>query len=253
MSLEEKLAQLSKTLGREMATDSPPSYLELRKEHAQLAQQDTDIMQRDARMKRVNSLQGASDLNPKWRFDSLVIDEQDIAEAYEFSQSYIYAFGDPSFRDNPHMVIVYGDYGRGKSHLTGAIAHELIEQHEISVLYRQLQNLLQLRIYSHDFNSQDQVSQHFNVIENDLKNVDLLILDEVAVNESVLTQTAQIWLGTILRERFSNKKKCILITNHNLPELANALGPFCSESIREYDTHKLHFVGPSRREDFINS
>ena len=45
-----------------------------------------------------------------------------------------------------------------------------------------------------------------------------------------------------------NKKNCILITNHNLAELENALGRYCFESIKEYDTYKVRFQGPSRRE-----
>ncbi|MDY6884213.1 MAG: flavodoxin, partial [Pseudomonadota bacterium] len=65
----------------------------------------------------------------------------------------------------------------------------------------------------------------------------------------ILKKNAQSWFGNLLRQRLVNKKNCILITNHNLAELENALGRYCYESIREYDTYKVRFQGPSRRDE----
>ena len=76
---------------------------------------------------------------------------------------------------------------------------------------------------------------------------DLLILDEVCVNETVLKKNAQSWLGNLLRQRKAANKNCILITNHNLNDLESAIGRYCFESIREYETYQVHFQGPSRR------
>ena len=145
-------------------------------------------------------------------------------------------------------MIFYGDYGRGKSHIAGAIAHELIEKYETSVLYRQLSSLLDMRFFSYDFNSKDSVGENFRRLQRDLLNVDLLILDEVCVNETMLKKNAQSWLGNLLRQRLVNHKNCILITNHELPDLEIALGKYCAESINEYDKYKVRFTGPSRRE-----
>ena len=75
----------------------------------------------------------------------------------------------------------------------------------------------------------------------------MLILDEVCVNETALKKNSQSWLGNLLRQRLVNKKNCILITNHNLGDLEQALGRYCFESIKEYDTYKVRFSGPSRR------
>jgi len=36
-----------------------------------------------------------------------------------------------------------------------------------------------------------------------------------------------------------------------LQELENALGSYCFESIKEYDTYKVRFQGPSRRKEII--
>ena len=150
------------------------------------------------------------------------------------------------------MMLFYGDYGRGKSHIAGAIAHELIEQYEITVLYRQLSTLMEMRHFSFDFGSQDNIGQRFREAHQELLDVDLLILDEVCVNESMLKKNQQSWLGNLLRQRLVNKKNCILITNHNLTELELALGKYCFESIKEYDTYKVRFSGPSRRDGLVN-
>jgi DNA replication protein DnaC len=149
------------------------------------------------------------------------------------------------------MMIFYGDYGRGKSHIAGAIAHQLIDQYEITVLYRQLQSLLEMRFSSYDYQSNDNAPEKFREINRQLQEVDLLILDEVCVNESMLKKTTQSWLGNLLRQRLIDNKNCILITNHNLKDLENALGRYCFESIKEYETYKVRFQGPSRRKKVI--
>jgi DNA replication protein DnaC len=132
--------------------------------------------------------------------------------------------------------------------MAGAIAHELIEKYETSVLYRQLSSLLDMRLFSYDFNATDNAGERFRSLQADLLSVDLLILDEVCVNETMLKKNAQSWLGNLLRQRFVNHKNCILITNHDLNDLEVALGKYCSESINEYNKYKVHFTGPSRRE-----
>jgi DNA replication protein DnaC len=164
------------------------------------------------------------------------------------ARSFIAAHKDPKWRvSRSHMMIFYGDYGRGKSHIAGAIAQELINKFETSVLYRQLQTLLDMRLFSYDYQAQDQASFRYREVNQQLLDVDLLILDEVCVNETVLKKNAQSWLGNLLRQRKAANKNCILITNHNLTDLESAIGRYCFESIREYETYQVHFQGPSRR------
>jgi DNA replication protein DnaC len=170
-----------------------------------------------------------------------------------FAESFISAYADPAFRQQAsHMFIFYGDYGRGKSHLAGAIAHHLIEHYETTVLYRQLSSLMEMRFYSYDYDAKDGIAEQFRESQQDLLKVELLILDEVCVNETMLKKNAQSWLGNLLRLRQAAKKNCILITNHNLNDLQTAIGRYCTESIKEYDTYKIHFQGPSRRDEFAD-
>lgn len=250
-SLNDKLNRLAGLLGKGkplLEPDQAVDFDSVRKEYEKQANQEVSALQQDSRQHRIEQLYGRSDLNPRWTFDTLVQDSDDVKEAISIAQSFIAAHADPNWRKNSsHMMIFYGDYGRGKSHIAGAIAHQLISQFETTVLYRQLSSLLEMRFFSYDFSSTDNVGQQFREIQRELLNVDLLILDEVCVNETMLKKNTQSWLGNLLRQRLVEHKNCILITNHNLQELETALGKYCFESIKEYDTYKVKFSGPSRR------
>lgn len=249
--ITDKIANLAKALNKPVDPDNEYiDYKTLRKQYEAQANEEISQLQQRSKKARVEAIHGRSDLNPKWTFSNLVEDSDDVIEAVSIAQSFIAAHDDPAWRQSgSHMMIFYGDYGRGKSHIAGAIAHQLIDQYEISVLYRQLSTILEMRNFSYDFSASDNAGQRFREIHHELLNVDLLILDEVCVNESILKKNAQSWFGNLLRQRLVNKKNCILITNHNLAELENALGRYCYESIREYDTYKVRFQGPSRRDE----
>ena len=252
-SLKDKLNQLARAMGKPEVKDGFTEYETLRTEYERKANEEVRQLQQDSKKQRITDLHGRSDLNPRWTFANLIEDSEDVIEAVSIAQSFIAAHSDREWRQaGSHMMLFYGDYGRGKSHIAGAIAHELIEQYEITVLYRQLSTLMEMRHFSFDFGSQDNIGQRFREAHQELLDVDLLILDEVCVNESMLKKNQQSWLGNLLRQRLVNKKNCILITNHNLTELELALGKYCFESIKEYDTYKVRFSGPSRRDGLVN-
>ena len=136
--------------------------------------------------------------------------------------------------------------------MAGAIANKLIDDFEISVLYRQLSTLLEMRFFSYDYNAQDNIGEKFRETNKELLDVDLLILDEVCVNESTLKKNTQSWLGNLLRQRAAAHKNNILITNHSMAELESALGKYCFESMKEYETYMVRFFGPSRRNNITD-
>lgn len=250
-SLNDKLNRLAEVLGRNPVPPTDQKTVDfdsIKREYEQQANAEVQKLQQHSKQQRIEQLHGRSDLNPGWTFENLQEDSQDVIEAVNIAQSFIAAHADPNWRNNSsHMMIFYGDYGRGKSHIAGAIAHELIAQFETTVLYRQLSTLLEMRFFSYDYSSTDNIAQQFRYIQKELLSVDLLILDEVCVNETMLKKNAQSWLGNLLRQRLVDHKNCIMITNHNLNELETALGNYCFESLKEYDTYKVKFSGPSRR------
>jgi len=253
-TLQQRIAELKGVMGLDREAnaaniDIPKfDYKKNRQLHEQQANAELKQLQQQTKKKRIEQLHGRSELNPKWVFDNLQEDAQDVIEAVSIARSFIAAHKDPKWRQSrSHMMLFYGDYGRGKSHIAGAIAHELIDKFETSVLYRQLQTLLDMRLFSYDYQAEDKASMRYREVAQQLLDVDLLILDEVCVNETMLKKNAQSWLGNLLRQRRSANKNCILITNHNLADLETAIGRYCFESIREYETYQVHFQGPSRR------
>jgi DNA replication protein DnaC len=259
-SLNNKIQQLAKTLGKQVSnipsdeSFCSDNYAAIRKDYELQANQDISALQKSTQQDRIEQIYGRSDLNPRWTFETLQQDSEDVIEAVSIAQSFIAAHADPNWRKNSsHMMLFYGDYGRGKSHIAGAIAHQLISQYETTVLYRQLSSLLEMRFFSYDYSAKDNIGEQFREIQNELLSVDLLILDEVCVNETILKKNTQSWLGNLLRQRLVEHKNCILITNHTLSELEHALGNYCFESIKEYDTYKVKFSGPSRRKELSSS
>ncbi len=254
-TLQQRIAELKGVIGLDRQAnaanrDIPEfNYKQNRKLYEAQANADLQKLQQASKQKRIEQLHGRSELSNKWTFDTLIEDAQDVMEAVSIARSFIAAHQNPKWHQKgAHMMIFYGDYGRGKSHIAGAIAHELINKYETSVLYRQLQTLLDMRLFSYDYQAEDKASLRYREVNQQLLDVDLLILDEVCVNETVLKKNAQSWLGNILRQRKAANKNCILITNHNLSDLEVGLGRYCFESIREYITYQVRFQGPSRRQ-----
>ena len=242
----DKLEALGKRLGHN--TQVPrKSYQQCRAEYDVLANDDITKLQSEARQQRISQLIGQSDLNPEWVIDTFETKDLDAKHAYVAAKTFKDGHSDTSWCEHSHMLVFYGDYGRGKSHLAGAIAHRLIEENEVTVLYRQLSTLLDMKIQSHDFKSNASGRDEFKALTKLLLSVDLLILDEVCVNESKLSPSAQSWLGDLLRRRYAKKRHCIFITNHNIEALHKALGNYCFESIKQYHPEYVRFFGASRR------
>lgn len=248
-NLDHLLKQLEKktTKGLE-PNDYNFDYRQLRKQYERQANNDVRLAQQQSRLQRIQQLHRCSEIDPKWRFDTLIRDADDVNLAISTAKSFIAAHQDPDWRnEKAHMLFFYGDYGRGKSHLAGAIANDLIETHEISALYQCLPNVLESRNQSLQFQRTDGVAERFNALHHQLLHVELLILDEVCINETFLSKNAQSFLGNLLRKRYITNKNCILITNHHLPNFEQAVGAYCFESVMQYDPMMVEFSGPSRR------
>lgn len=249
-NLEQLLQQLEQqTANAASPHDQIYDYHQLRQQYERQANNDVRLAQQHSRLQRIEQLHQSSEIDPKWRFDTLIQDADDVTLAISTAKSFIAAHQDPDWRnEKAHMLFFYGDYGRGKSHLAGAIANDLIETHEISALYQCLPNVLESRNQSLQFQRTDGVAERFNALNQQLLNVELLILDEVCINETYLSKNAQSFLGNLLRKRYLTNKNCILITNHNLPNFNQAVGAYCFESVMQYDPMMVEFSGPSRRQ-----
>src|SRR5574344_3193 len=85
-----------------------------------------------------------------------------------------------------------------------------------------------------------------------LYNIDLLVIDEVAVDNTSLSDAQRRDLGGILRCRKNNGRNTIIISNSKPENLYNCVGEYCWESIKNYEpVYLLEVCGSNRRQKTI--
>lgn len=105
-------------------------------------------------------------------------------------------------------IIMQGQNGTGKSHLSIAIAHELIEQSLVNVRVGSFIKIaMEIR---KNFDSENEVVDH-------LSNIDLLILDDFGKEKS--TPWIQQLSYLVINERYEKKKPTIITTNYSGQDL----------------------------------
>ena len=140
-------------------------------------------------------------------------------------------------RENPRNLILFGNYGTGKSHLAVSIAKELMDS-GVACIFVTVQKLLTLIKQTYDRGS--------NASEGDLltalEDVAVLILDDIGAEQ--LTEWGTPKLFEILDTR---QGKCtIYTTNHNEQELIEKLGPR-NVSRMYFDADEIELNGPDYR------
>ena len=116
----------------------------------------------------------------------------------------------------------------GKSMLAGAIAHKLMREYLVQVEFRQWHT-----IYTRLQMLRDNEKDYYNYLEM-LQTVQLLVIDEIAVDNTKLSDAQMRDLGMILRSRKNNGKNTIIISNANPEVIPRLIGDFCWESIKNY-------------------
>ncbi|WP_368163367.1 DnaA/Hda family protein [Aeromonas sp. R6-2] len=216
-------------------------YETLRKEYESKANAEVRELQKQARQDRIKRLIAQADLNPEWIFERM--DQQDPALQYAIETARYFISGFEHWeKSGGGCMLIYGDYGTGKSTLAGAVAHELIERHQKSVIFQQWASIVD-RLFFNVIEDQEERNQYRRALEE----VDLLIIDEVAANRAKLTESQSSFLGHLLRRRRNLSKSVILITNHAPESLHRAIGDFSFEAIKAFNPVDIHLAGPSRR------
>jgi len=216
-------------------------YEQLRQQYEQQANADVRLLQQQSRQLRIERLIAQADLNPEWRFTRM--DQQDpvLAHAIQTAQYFISGF-EHWAQQGGSCVLIFGHYGTGKSTLAGAIAHELIEQHQKSVIFQQWASIVD-RLFFGVLEDPEERNHYRRALEE----VDLLIIDELCANRAKLAESQSSFLGHLLRRRRNLSKSVILITNHNPGSLHQAVGDFCFEAIKAFNPVDIQLTGPSRR------
>ena len=99
-------------------------YAQLRKHYERLANEDVKREQHACRHHRIQHLIEQADLNPRWTFENLDVNDPLLATAIGTARSFVDGF---QHWENAggRGLFIYGDYGTGKSTIAGAIAHDL--------------------------------------------------------------------------------------------------------------------------------
>ncbi|MDX1266359.1 MAG: AAA family ATPase, partial [Oceanisphaera sp.] len=112
------------------------NYLDLKRQYEQQANIEVRQAQKEAQQKRTERLLAQADLNPEWVFDNMERDDPALSHHIDTAHHFINAF-DHWEEKGGAAILIYGNFGTGKSTLAGAIAHDLIYQHQTSVIFQQ--------------------------------------------------------------------------------------------------------------------
>lgn len=221
-------------------------YETLRKEYDAKANAEVRELQKAARQERIQKLIAQADLNPDWVFAKMDANDPALQYPVETARYFISGF-EHWEKSGGGCMLIYGDYGTGKSTLAGAVAHELIALHQKSVIFQQWASIVD-RLFFNVIPDQDERNQYRRALEE----VDLLIIDEVSANRAKMAESQSSFLGHLLRRRRNLSKSVIIITNHTPQSLHQAIGDFSYEAIKAFNPVDIHLSGPSRRPSIGN-
>ena len=246
------------------------SYEDFRRMNDRAALRDNESVIADGRRERAARLLEETDINPDWTFSRMTVDSGNqavvmAAEQYindfiscmrqrkereELSREAERGYSDAIMRlasvPKRHFpsLLIWGEYGVGKSMLAGSIAHELLKQ-GITVIFSQFADIIRKIYYT---KNEDNLGY-----QRQLENVDLLIIDEVGVDRREVNENQAMLLGKILRTRYNRGLGAILITNQKPDEsggksqLHMSLTDYSYESIKMLNPLVLELRGRNRR------
>lgn len=246
------------------------SYEDFRRMNDRAALRDNESVIADGRRERAARLLEETDINPDWTFSRMTVDSGNqavvmAAEQYindfiscmrqrkereELSREAEMGYSDAIMRlasvPKRHFpsLLIWGEYGVGKSMLAGSIAHELLKK-GITVIFSQFADIIRKIYYT---KNEDNLGY-----QRQLENVDLLIIDEVGVDRREVNENQAMLLGKILRTRYNRGLGAILITNQKPDEsggksqLHMSLTDYSYESIKMLNPLVLELRGRNRR------
>jgi DNA replication protein DnaC len=138
-------------------------------------------------------------------------------------------------------LILCGKTGTGKTHLSCAIANQIIQQSGNPVVF--LSVMRAIRTVKETYSKSSKLTEQQAI--NNLSRPDLLILDEVGVQFG--SDAEKIILFEIINERYQNMKPTILISNLSPEEITDFIGDRVADRMRENGGTVLKFEWESNR------
>ncbi len=253
--LTELISRLENVTGKKVK-----SYEEIQQEYRAHLNQDLRKLDNANRQARINALLGQCEINTFWEFENINCENNpEYKNSVEKCLNFVRYFdlyeegfhmkdidGFDVFHSPGVLLWIYGDYGVGKSMLAGAVAHSLMREQLVEVDFRQWFTIFQKsQMLKDDDKAYDSYMEH-------LYNVRLLVIDEVAVDKTKLTEAQRRDLGRVLRARKNNHRNTIIVSNAGHDELQTLIGDFCWESIKNYSTVIMcELKGRNRRPELV--
>jgi len=166
-------------------------------------------------------------------------DQNTMQVNYDICVEYAHSFG-----RKPGNLLLFGNPGLGKTHLSAAIAREVSEQ-GYSVVYDTASHVFE-RFETRKFSREDEEAE---ADTERILSCDLLILDDLGTE--MTTAFVQSALYTILNTRLMEKKSTIISTNLMPSELKTRYSPQIASRV-EGEYQMLPFVGEDIRKQKKN-
>lgn len=150
------------------------------------------------------------------------------------------------FRQNAaagRCLLLLGKPGTGKTHLSVAIANEIMAKSSATAVYRTIGSVLQAIRATYDHTGDKSESQ----ILASLISPSLLILDEIGVSKEKPSDFELTTLFAIINGRYEELRPTVIVSNLDAKALATAIGERCADRLREGGVIVIPFEWESQR------